>query len=397
MRSVDSGGQETDYVTNYVATRSQIQTFDPKVWAQRFYATHGDNYDFINFIHVAGKRGNRFHFSVKNQVQGIGQSLLDTSAQYGSGGRLLGISVFPLSSLFDGADQGFSHETGHQWCQFLAGTPFAVGTPHWPLADVAANVMGFSIGGPGGQGGNFNFAFAPNGSGGYIVGAGNPLNLTTFNSMELYLMGLIPSQQVAPFFVLRDQTQSVTGGQTLQPSEIAPVTVTDVIGVQGARIPNSTQSQKNFRTANIVVSEQLLDARAMSLYDFFARRAEGRQQVTFASGLATGTCNPWYLATGGRSVMSTNISDSPTPTLATVNGNVMTPSGLGLRNAVVSIIDPSGLRRTATTSSFGVYSFDNIETGRTYTMTVASKRYRFAARVFAINSALSNVDFLGLE
>jgi len=39
----------------------------------------------------------------------------------------------------------------------------------------------------------------------------------------------------------------------------------------------------------------------MALYDYFARRSEAKQPLTFASGLATGMSNPWYLAIGGRS------------------------------------------------------------------------------------------------
>jgi hypothetical protein len=311
VRAIDTSGQETDYIANYVATSSQLQNFDQRVWAQRFYSTHGDKFDFINFVLVGGQRGNRFHFGTRNAVQGIGTAIFDNTSQYGSAGKLQGINTFPISSFFDGGDQGFEHETGHQWTNFLAGTPFAAGVPHWARGDVAINVMGFSL--AGGVGGSYSFTFSPNGSGGYVVGTGNRLNLTTFNSMELYLMGLIPPSEVATFFVLNDQTRDVTVGQTLQPSEITLVTVNDVIAARGARVPDSTQSQKNFRVATIVLSEQLLDAHAMALYDYFARRAEARQQLTFASGLATGTCNPWYLATGGRSEMLSRITDAPAP------------------------------------------------------------------------------------
>ena len=80
-----------------------------------------------------------------------------------------------------------------------------------------------------------------------------------------------------------------------------------------------------------------------------------------------------------------------------ISGRVTTPTGLGLRNAIVSLIDPLGIRRTSTTSSFGIYSFDNVATGQTYTISVSSKRYRFAARIETINGALSNLDFVGLE
>lgn len=82
---------------------------------------------------------------------------------------------------------------------------------------------------------------------------------------------------------------------------------------------------------------------------------------------------------------------------ATVSGKVTSPTGLGLRNAIVTITDGQGTRRTATTSSFGLYSFAAINTGQTYTISVASKRFRFTPKVLQINASLSNEDFVGLE
>ncbi len=81
----------------------------------------------------------------------------------------------------------------------------------------------------------------------------------------------------------------------------------------------------------------------------------------------------------------------------TVSGSVTTPSGLGLRNAVVSIVDSLGVRRTTTTSTFGVYSLDGVVPGGSYSITVSSKRYRFAPRVMQIDGNLSNLNFAGLE
>lgn len=80
-----------------------------------------------------------------------------------------------------------------------------------------------------------------------------------------------------------------------------------------------------------------------------------------------------------------------------ISGRVTTPGGQNLRNAVVSLIDSNGVRRTATTSSFGLYSFEGVRTGETYTLTVGSKRYRFSPRVLPVDAALANVDFVGLE
>ena len=81
----------------------------------------------------------------------------------------------------------------------------------------------------------------------------------------------------------------------------------------------------------------------------------------------------------------------------TVSGRVTTPTGLNLRNAVVTMTDSLGGTRTATTSSFGIFSFDNVLPGDTYLFTVASKRFRFAPQSILITDNLSNVNFTGLE
>lgn len=83
--------------------------------------------------------------------------------------------------------------------------------------------------------------------------------------------------------------------------------------------------------------------------------------------------------------------------LVQVSGRVTTPTGLNLRNAVVSLTNSQGIRRTATTSSFGVYNFSGVSAGEMYTIAVSSKRYRFAAQQLTVNGDLTDVDFTGLE
>lgn len=88
---------------------------------------------------------------------------------------------------------------------------------------------------------------------------------------------------------------------------------------------------------------------------------------------------------------------APAVQFVTVGGRVTTPSGQNLRNTTVNMIDSNGVRRVATTSSFGLYSFTNVATGQSYTFTVTSKRYRFTPQVVNVSAAISNLDFVGLE
>ncbi len=80
-----------------------------------------------------------------------------------------------------------------------------------------------------------------------------------------------------------------------------------------------------------------------------------------------------------------------------VSGRVLSPEGIGLRNAIVTLTDEQGVQTRVTTSSFGVYEFDNVQTGQTYIVGVSSKRYRFAVRTENISNQLTDLDFVGLE
>ncbi len=102
-------------------------------------------------------------------------------------------------------------------------------------------------------------------------------------------------------------------------------------------------------------------------------------------------------AAGNAEPAKTSAEAITTVNLVPVSGRVLTADGRGLRNATVSITDPNGVRRIITTSSFGFYQFDDVLIGRTYTIAVASRLYRFALRSITVNDNLTLPDFVGLE
>jgi hypothetical protein len=85
---------------------------------------------------------------------------------------------------------------------------------------------------------------------------------------------------------------------------------------------------------------------------------------------------------------------SPTAATVSVSGRVFTPSGAGLRNAVVTLTDSNGVAVSARTASFGYYRFDNVEVGQTYVVSVASKRFTFTPRVISVTDELTDLDFV---
>lgn len=83
--------------------------------------------------------------------------------------------------------------------------------------------------------------------------------------------------------------------------------------------------------------------------------------------------------------------------VVSISGRVTTPDGLGLRNAIVSLTDSTNTVRRVTTSSFGIYTFENITPGASYFLSVSSKRYRFTTRNITPSASITNFDLVGLE
>jgi hypothetical protein len=85
---------------------------------------------------------------------------------------------------------------------------------------------------------------------------------------------------------------------------------------------------------------------------------------------------------------------APTAANVAVSGRVVTADGRGIRN--VSVVLTGGTLtspRIAQTGSFGYFTFDEIEVGQTYIVSVSSKRYGFGQPSQSI-SVLDNVTDL---
>jgi uncharacterized repeat protein (TIGR01451 family) len=123
--------------------------------------------------------------------------------------------------------------------------------------------------------------------------------------------------------------------------------------------------------------------------------ATGSTAVTFTDDLAARNVSnqnaePIAATFTGGSINVTTAAER------TIRGRVTTPSGQGLRNAQVILIAPDGTRRTAVTSSFGLYEFTQVAEGQN-TVTVTSRRYRFTPRQITPTDTVTTIDFVGLE
>lgn len=106
--------------------------------------------------------------------------------------------------------------------------------------------------------------------------------------------------------------------------------------------------------------------------------------TTSAGGAYSLTSGFW----GGEATPVSNVS---------ISGRVTTPSGAGLRNAVVTLTDAQGTQRSVVTSAFGFYTFAGVQTGQTYVVRVLSKRFRFQPLSLPVSGELTGVDFIGFE
>ena len=94
------------------------------------------------------------------------------------------------------------------------------------------------------------------------------------------------------------------------------------------------------------------------------------------------------------------MSPTPTPTpqvFITFSGRVLTPTGTGLRNAQVRIVEADGTIRKVMTSTLGYFSFENVAAGTTVQISIHSRLYRFEPVGLLITEGMPEPNFVGLE
>ena len=74
-------------------------------------------------------------------------------------------------------------------------------------------------------------------------------------------------------------------------------------------------------------------------------------------------------------------------------GRVLTSSGQGLTNARVILTEQNGTARSALTGAFGYYRFDDVASGRTYVITILSKRFSFDGQVVSVMENIEELNF----
>ncbi len=319
--------QATTRLVN-ITDPASFPTVDLQRITREFYRWFGDDYDFLNVIYAPARFQNRTHFQVRNDIDGIGIAKINNAARYSSAGRLQGISQFPVPTFFDGAETGHIHELGHQWINFLNFTPLASAIPHWPISSMAGGVMGFSVGGAGGEGGTF--ACIVSEQNGNVV-LTRRVNAPVYNDLDLYLMGLLPADRVATQIVFADQsavTSLECSGQTFT-GAVTRLSAQDVIAQYGARNPAVGDAPTRFRMATILVTRDgPASPETMSLYSWLVDRAEWRVPVPTHGGFVKETGMPFHVATGARATLDMRVATAePDFSLLPTTGSATADAG----------------------------------------------------------------------
>ncbi|MBI3070607.1 MAG: hypothetical protein HYY84_00630 [Deltaproteobacteria bacterium] len=285
---VDAALVRTYALEDDSSARRALQRVATQDVAKRYYQYFKDDVDWFYLISdeafgMVGAYG--VHINVRNAADGVGQQKFDMSRGYGSTSVLQGISWINYST--NGA---YLHETMHQWGVHLDPSFGFSRDSHWGNADVDGHIGGFSSEG-----------FVDHGDGTYTYKWGQTGgDRGPYGKIELYLMGLIPKADVPPIRVLMSpvtRISSTNDGATVRAAALKTWTIDDIIAKHGERAPGPATSQKAFRAAFVVVSDEPADDAFMTYLDLRAA----------LTGAAQGDSLTWSFAqaTGGRATLDT--------------------------------------------------------------------------------------------
>lgn len=247
---------------------------DTRAVAQRFYQTHGDDFDFLvlfgssTFSHkLAGPEALSFTELVKNTIQGIGLPTFDRTSAFGSGGRLQAVVVMSrLSDFPDDVNERIGRTTfttlgvlaravGQRWGAYVRFDDG--GVPSDALLGRHRSAWSFFLD-----------------SDGSFLGGNDWRDLggNTFRSeqatiryspLDQYVMGLRSSAEVPDFFFI-DAPTNTGGRDRTSPPEIGvtvngvrrTVSINQIIQAEGQRVPGPGGAPTRFRQAFVLIVPQ---------------------------------------------------------------------------------------------------------------------------------------------
>lgn len=186
-------------------------------------------------------------------------------------------------------------------------------------------------------------------------------------------------------------TYSITNQNTVA----VPVSVTTTSAC-GVNVFGSAYTP-NYSAANGVCTNYLADGGLSptatsgigTTFSFSMNPGQTVQLV--ANNVTTGTyCADYSLLVEGKIV-------NPTAAGAQIGGQVVSPTGKAVSNALVTISDMQGKARQIRTNAFGKFNFANLEAGSTYVIGVTSKQYLFNPQAVNLTDNISDLTITAAQ
>lgn len=223
-------------------------------------------------------------------------------------------------------------------------------------------------------------------------GNGTPLTTTLQNTLTYTIINnaCADPSALGPFFVFDGAGPNVIGGNRA-------VTGNITFSINGGNAAAITNIGSGFVNSSLSGDE---------IYIYGNRPGVSSGTVVLSPGTITTTTNVASQAPASRSYTTFIINDQgvrcsnvllvPTAASVSISGRVATASGRGIRNVVITMIDSNGNERTATSTAFGYYRFDDVSAGETVTLSAKAKRFKFnqSSIVRTTNESITDADFV---
>ncbi len=275
----------------------------------KFYSVMPDDFDFtllmpgMQMLLPGNHRENTpYDVLVSNSVQNIGMDIMDRTQLFGSAGRLKSMIFhsFGLLAIFD-------HEVVHSWgpaIGYSLGLVDSSGNQgHWnDMSDIAGQMAAFYFADTGDVG-----RFFYNGDGTWHLVSNR--EIPPYSPLELYIMGLIPPEEVPPIHIL--QSPDLSDLERITAASYQTITIEQIMAAEGGpRVPSSDEAQKDFTLAFIVTQDVPYNDAAYAFFSLLSYDLMSRDPPHTYGNLA-----PFYWATGGRATLDTRLPvDVPDPT-----------------------------------------------------------------------------------
>jgi hypothetical protein len=281
-------------------TFDDMSTTETREITTRIFEQLDDDFDFIilasNQSSVPGGSYFGRFYNAQNDIAGIGMNTFDNTTQFGSAGKLQGAMHLTSTGGLSGGPS--LHELAHNWGNSMDSVPTAVGG-HWGRSNIGGQLGGWQPNSLEDLGGGQYRARNPNtGDFGSWGGNANGGNGLPYSNFELYTMGLITAGEVgqdikiAHGFAWMDSNVG-----TFSATSITTNTMADVVTIDGARLPDTTTSQKNFRILYVIVTPTPLTTGEWSAFD------EDVYNFDLDAADSNSSYNFWE-ATGGRATLT---------------------------------------------------------------------------------------------